>query len=195
MAFAPSNPGIVYLGTSGSGVYKSINGAVTWSPAGLAGQSIWSLAVDPTDPAKVYAAVNAAGGVKFSQDGGGIWQDLPVGTLEVYSLAFSSSTPARLYAGTNGGLYQWDGGTTWVIRGLEGIKVTVLAARSISPNLLYVGTAQGAYTFFENSNTWTNGPTELLGHTLQAINFDLNNPLKGYFSTTNQGVLLAQLAP
>jgi photosystem II stability/assembly factor-like uncharacterized protein len=194
MSFAPSNPVIIYLGTSGSGVYKSINGAVSWSPAGLAGQSIWSLAVDPNNPNKVYAAINAAGGIKFSQDGGGVWQDLPIGNLEVYSLAFSSSAPPKLYAGTNWGLYQWDDVMGRVNRGLEGIKVTALTARSMSPNFLYVGTEQGTYTFLEDSGAWMNGPSELLGHTIQTINFDLNNPLKGYFSTNNQGVLLAQIA-
>jgi photosystem II stability/assembly factor-like uncharacterized protein len=194
ISFAPSNPNIAYLGTSGAGVYKSLNGTVAWASAGLTGQSIWSLAVDPTNPAKVYAAVNVAGGVKVSQDGGSVWQDLSIGTLEVYALAFSSSAPASLYAGTSGGLYQWVDGPGWVYRGLAGVKVTTLAARSISPNFLYVGTEQGTYTFVEGSGVWMNGPAELSNHTIQAINFDLNEPLKGYFSTNTQGILLAQIA-
>jgi len=194
MSFAPSNPNIAYLGTSGAGVYKSLNGTVAWASAGLTGQSIWSLAVDPTNPAKVYAAVNVAGGVKVSQDGGSVWQDLSIGTLEVYALAFSSSAPASLYAGTSGGLYQWVDGPGWVYRGLAGVKVTTLAARSISPNFLYVGTEQGTYTFVEGSGAWMNGPTELSNRTIQAINFDLNDPMKGYFSTNTQGILLAQIA-
>jgi hypothetical protein len=194
MAFAPSNPNIAYLGTSGAGVYKSLNGAVTWVSAGLTGQSIWSLAVDPTDPDKVYAASNVAGGVKVSQDGGSVWQDLSIGTLDVYALAFSYTSPASLYAGTSGGLYQWVEGSGWVYRGLAGVKITALAARSISSNFLYVGTEQGTYTFVEGSGAWMNGPTELSNHTIQAVNFDLNEPLKGYFSTKNQGILLAQIA-
>jgi hypothetical protein len=39
-----------------------------------------------------------------------------------------------------------------------------------------------------------NGPTELSNRTIQAINFDLNDPMKGYFSTSAQGILLAQIA-
>jgi ligand-binding sensor domain-containing protein len=114
--------------------------------------------------------------------------------LEVYALAFSSSAPAGLYAGTSSGLFQWVNGTGWVNRGLTGIKVTALAARSISPNYLYVGTEQGTYTFVEGSSAWMNGPTELSNRTIQAINFDLNDPMKGYFSTNTQGILLAQIA-
>jgi hypothetical protein len=114
--------------------------------------------------------------------------------LEVYALAFSSSAPASLYAGTSGGLYQWVDGPGWVYRGLAGVKVTTLATRSISPNFLYVGTEKGTYTFVEGSGVWMNGPTELSNYTIQAINFDLNEPLKGYFSTNTQGILLAQIA-
>ena len=193
MAFAPSNPSIVYLGTSGDGVYKSVNGAVTWAPAGLSGQSVWSLAVDPTNPDKVYAAMNAAGGVKASQNGGLSWQDLSVGTLNVYSLAFSSSTLASLFAGTNNGLYQWVNGSGWVFRGYAGVSVTALAARSTTSDYLYVGTTLGSYTYVVSSQAWVNGPPVLANQTVQAINFDLNEPLKGYFSTSALGVLLAQI--
>jgi ligand-binding sensor domain-containing protein len=194
MSFAPSNPSIIYLGTSGAGVYKSINGAFTWAPVGLSGQSVWSLAVDPTNPDKVYAAVNSAGGVKTSQNGGLTWQDMPVGTLNVYSLVFSTSTPASLYAGTNAGLYQWVNGSGWVFRGLSGATVTTLAVRSTTPDYLYVGTTLGSYTYVIYSQAWVNGPAELVSQSVQAINFDLNNPSKGYFNTSALGVLLAQIA-
>jgi photosystem II stability/assembly factor-like uncharacterized protein len=193
MSFAPSNPNTVYLGTASAGIYKSSNGASSWTYTGLTGKSIWSIAVDPTNANKVYAAINVPGGVKVSQDGGGSWQDLPVGTLEVYALAFSSSTPPSLYAGTSQGLYQWVSGSGWIYRGLADRKVTALTARSTSPQVVYVGTDKGAYTYDEATGIWVNGPTELAGLTIKAINFDLNNRIKGYFSTNTQGILLAQI--
>ena len=64
MTFAPSDPQIVYLGTGGSGVYKSMNGASSWQPAGLAGETIQSLAVDRTDPNLIYAATLIPGSLK-----------------------------------------------------------------------------------------------------------------------------------
>ena len=193
MSFALSNPNIAYLGTSGAGVYKSSNGAASWSPAGLTGLSIWSLAVDPINPNLVYAAVDAPGGVKVSHDGGATWEDLPIGTLKVYSMAFSTSSPATLYAGTSWGLYQWVENFGWLNRGLAGKNVTVIAAHPSIPDTIYVGTDNGTYTYLEYGGTWSEGPAVLLGHTIQAINFDLNNIVKGYFSTSTQGVLLAQI--
>jgi len=193
MSFAPSNPNIVYLGTAGAGIYKSSDGAASWSPAGLTGQSIWSLAVDPVDPKLVYTATDTPGGVKVSHDDGIVWEDLSIGTLKVYSLVFSNSFPATLYAGTSSGLYQWVEGFGWVNRGLAGKNVTVIATRSSNPNTLYIGTDDGTYTYDKNSYAWITGPAELLGHTIQAINFDLNHDVKGYFSTSAQGVLLAQI--
>ena len=51
MAFAPSNAEIAYVGTSGSGVYRSADGGSTWASAGLSGSGLQviSLAVDPSD--------------------------------------------------------------------------------------------------------------------------------------------------
>lgn len=193
MSFAPSNPSIVYLGTAGAGVYKSNNGAASWSPAGLAGQSVWSLAVDPTNPNLVYAAVDVPGGIKVSHDGGTIWEDFRIEGLNVYALAFSTSSPATLYAGTNWGLYQWIDGSGWINRGLSGQNVTAIAAHPTIPNVIYTGTDNGAYTYYEYSHAWTTGPSVLLDHTIQAINFDLNSVLRGYFSTSTQGVLLTQI--
>lgn len=193
MSFAPANPNVVYLGTSGAGVYKSSNGAVSWSPTGLTGLSIWSLAVDPIYPSLVYAATDAPGGVKVTYDGGISWEELPIGTLKVYSLAFSTSSPATLYAGTSSGLYQWSEKSGWLFRGLAGKNVTVIAAHPSIPNTIYAGTDNGTYTYVEYNGAWFLGPTDLLGHTIQAINFDLNNIVKGYFSTSTQGVLLAQI--
>lgn len=193
MTFAPSNSNIVYLGTSGNGVYKSNNGALNWSPVGLAGFRILSLAVDPLNPNLVYAATDVPGSAKVSRDGGVTWDDIPIETLNVYSLAFSSSSPATLYAGTNDGLYQWIEGVGWLYRGLAGKKVTVVATKPSFPGIVYAGTDDGTYTYYEYSGAFYAGPSLLQGHTIQAINFDLNDPARGYFSTSTQGVLLAPI--
>jgi len=47
IAFAPANPGTVYLATSGSGVYKSLDGGANWEPLnpGLTNLDVRRLAV------------------------------------------------------------------------------------------------------------------------------------------------------
>jgi hypothetical protein len=56
-AIAASKPSVLYAGTFGSGIYVSSNGGSSWSPAGLAGDQLTAIAVDPTNPAVAYAGV------------------------------------------------------------------------------------------------------------------------------------------
>jgi photosystem II stability/assembly factor-like uncharacterized protein len=191
MAFAPSNPNIVYLGTGGAGVYKSTNGAGFWSPAGLNNSTIHSLAVSPANPNFVYAAVDLPGGVQVSRDGGVSWEDFGLNGMVVNELAFSSSTNKTLYAGTDNGLYLWVNESGWTLRGLEGQNVTAVKAHPSIPNTIYAGTENGMYIYYETSQDWGTGPATLSGHTIQAIDFDLNYLNQGYFSTPDLGILLA----
>ena len=49
-AIDPSNSAVVYAGTHGGGVYKTVNGGADWTPASLGlptGAQIQSMAIDP----------------------------------------------------------------------------------------------------------------------------------------------------
>jgi photosystem II stability/assembly factor-like uncharacterized protein len=190
MSFAPSDPALAYLGTSGSGVYKSEDGGGGWSAAGLSGYVVWSLAVDPGDPNLVYAATSKPGIVKVSSTGGGSWSDsdLPGSNLIVYSLAFSNDNQRVLYAGTSDGVYQLSGGS-WTTLGLPGYTVTAIAAVPNLPGYLYVGTTDGAFYSLDGGVTWQAGPSQLANLTTQEITFDPFYPYTAYFSTTGNGVM------
>src|SRR5580700_3088360 len=91
IAIAPSNPSIVYVGTGesnnrqssswGNGVYKTMDGGVSWSHLGLTEtHHIGRIVVHPTDPNIVYVAANGdlwgpnkERGVFKSTDGGANW--------------------------------------------------------------------------------------------------------------------------
>jgi photosystem II stability/assembly factor-like uncharacterized protein len=73
LAMDPSDPQVLYAGTSGAGVFKSTNGAASWAPAnsGLpANGDVLALAVDPAAPQTVYASLNVGSVVRRSTDGG-----------------------------------------------------------------------------------------------------------------------------
>src|SRR5881398_2404608 len=68
IAVAPSDPNVIYVASGeglhrpdlsvGNGIYRSADGGRSWSHRGLAdGQQIAELAVDPRDPARLFAAV------------------------------------------------------------------------------------------------------------------------------------------
>jgi hypothetical protein len=121
IAFAPSNPAIVYAGAGennnhpyfGQGVLKSTDGGATWakiSGASLTGPGvIRQVAVDPTDPTLVYAVQyivkntttngNIASGFWRSTDGGATWTKTFNGLFR--NMAIRPGTPQTLYLGVN----------------------------------------------------------------------------------------------
>jgi photosystem II stability/assembly factor-like uncharacterized protein len=149
IAIDPTNDRTIWAGTGetnprndvtyGGGLYKSIDGAKTWTLAGLADTlQISSIAVDPRNPDTVvvggmgdFFADSAARGIFRTTDGGKTWkQALYAGPRSgVSDIAMDPRDPRVVYAGvwefrrepwtfTSGGaddgLYKsTDGGATW----------------------------------------------------------------------------------
>ena len=189
MSFSPSNPSIAYIGTSTAGVYKSTDSGITWSPAGLSGQIVWGVAVDPGNPNLLYAATNLPGSLKTSPDGGITWTDLSLPGLTVYSLSTSPALPGVLLAGTSSGVYRRDGEGSLVLTGLPGKTVTVVSTRQTRPGVIFASTTTGTFWSGDGGYTWNPGPEELNGFTVQSINFDPSSPYTVFFGTTTHGAL------
>jgi photosystem II stability/assembly factor-like uncharacterized protein len=149
LALAPSNPSILYVGTGepnnrqssswGDGVYKTMDGGVTFTHLGLKEtHHIGRIVVHPTDPNTVYVAAqgdlwgpNKERGVYKSTDGGATWtQTLFVNEdTGANDIAIDPQSPNILYAtmyqrrrtvfgfyggGPGSGIYRsTDGGSHW----------------------------------------------------------------------------------
>jgi photosystem II stability/assembly factor-like uncharacterized protein len=151
IAVAPSNSNIIYVASGeglhrpdlsvGDGVYRSDDAGKTWTHLGLRdSQQIPALAVDPTNPDRLYAAVlghpygpNPERGIFRSEDGGKTWtkvlyKDENTGGSDVVidpknsQIVYASLWGDRLgpwedgnqYSTTEGGLFKsTDGGATW----------------------------------------------------------------------------------
>ena len=118
IALAPSNPAIVYVGTGeannrqssswGDGVYKSMDGGMTWTHLGLEEtHHIGRIVVHPTDPDTVYVAAlgdlwgpNKERGVFKSTDGGATWTQTLIINEDtgVSDIAIDPQSPNILYA-------------------------------------------------------------------------------------------------
>lgn len=142
-----ANPGGGSVTWGGTGVYRSRNAGQTWEYVGLGTSgAIGRIAVDPTDPNRVYVA--AAGnlfapggerGLYISDNGGDTWHLALAGdnpTTGAADVAIDPVTPQkilvgmwdhqrlpthRLYAGPGSGVYlSKDGGSTWTKETLPG---------------------------------------------------------------------------
>jgi len=151
IAVAPNDPNTIYVASGeglqrpdlsvGDGIYKSTDGGKTWAYLGLrGGQQIPALAIDPSSPNTLFAAVlghpfgpNPERGIFRSRDGGQNWEkvlyvDENTGGSDVEvdpanpQIIYAGLWEARMgpwefnntYSGTHGGLFKSaDGGSTW----------------------------------------------------------------------------------
>ena len=157
IAFAPSDPNIVYAGVINK-VIRSDDRGETWTsvwPAGIAGGG-WGLAVDPVDPNHVFVGINAELHYNIYEtiDGGQNWtpKNLVIGDQEgIISVAISPEILDQVFAGANTDvstnpkitrLYRSnDGGENWTLvrNGFPNSKrITSLTFNICSPDQLFV---------------------------------------------------------
>jgi hypothetical protein len=101
---AAAHSGVVYAGTWGSGIYKSMDGGATWvhKSAGLGSSYIGALAIDPENYQIAYAGTRGAGIYK-TVDGGDIWFPANNGIepyRQVYTIAIDPHDGENILAGT-----------------------------------------------------------------------------------------------
>ena len=126
MAVDPNNTQVVYVGTE-RGVFRSSDGAATWSlstTAGSIGQT-YCVSGAPGSPNLVFAGTN--GGGYRSTDGGGTWS-LVLNSGAVHDYAVDALSPQTVYAGVSSGVYKsTDSGATWSASGLAPNHVYAVA--------------------------------------------------------------------
>ena len=145
LAYDTVNPDQVYIGTQGTGLWKSINGGTNWEQVTTfpGAYQVASIATHPYVANRVFVqSVDEFGSnprLHVSHDAGETWEELPCDACGV--LAFAKTQPATLYTGTGNwkGLRRSiDGGYTWnqvmsfpaaniytLATGMEGERVVV----------------------------------------------------------------------
>ena len=127
LAFAPSNPAIVYAlasnggGYNWGGVYRSTDHGATWSLkyAGSSGETqVWYnniITVDPFDPGKVWAGMTT---LYLSTDSAKTFSAAPISGMyhvDHHALVYSPIFPNTLVLGNDGGIYiSTDNGGNWM---------------------------------------------------------------------------------
>ena len=157
------------------------------------------MAIDPSNPATLYAGIDPDGVYK-STNGGTSWTAAKSGLTNatVPALAIDPSNPATLYAGTYGGVFKSpNGGSSWtdVNSGLTstvGVLEVVLALvlDPSNPATLYAGTYDFVYKSTNRGSSWTaenSGLTTTLANSVYAMAIDPSNPSTIYAGTGGGG--------
>jgi len=112
----PLTPATFY-GTGTYGLLKSVDQGAHWAEinANIHNAAVKALAVDPSDPIRIYACAYRGGRFYASPNEGATWQTR--GTIPadfIYTLSVDPAAPSILYAGGEGGVFKsTDSGWTW----------------------------------------------------------------------------------
>ncbi len=169
LAYDPSNPDRIILGTSAGQLYLSINGGGSWQRLARLGSGdryvLDHIVFDPARPGTVYASawdVEREGGDLFrSRDHGRSWEALPgMRGKSIRALAMAGSDSRVLVVGALDGVFRTtDGGGAWQrlsppghaeIRNIESVAVDPR-----DPNIVYAGTWHLPWKTTDGGLTWS----------------------------------------
>ena len=176
------------------GIFRSEDGGTTWTQLlnGLPNDAASDVAIDPSDPTTVYAAIGnvfgaAHNGIYKSVDGGASWTKLegglPTTSVGRITIAVAPSMPQRLYtlynypadssgggAYTRGALRSDDGGASWTeldpgsIQSSYGWYLSVVTVQPTNPDVVFMG-GLDLYRSDNAGASWVNvGPPHVDQH-------------------------------
>ena len=177
LAYDPSDPSRILLGTSSGQIFISQDGGSSWMPfvhLGPGDDYVFDhIVFDPTNPATIYAAAwglfdDNDGGVFRSDDGGRTWREL-MGAhgKSIRALAMAPSDHNTLVIGALDGVFRSsDGGATWVritpenhmaIENHSSLRNFVsVAIDPQNPDVIYAGTRHLPWKTTDGGANWHN---------------------------------------
>jgi len=195
----PHNTDVMYAGTQkqfltkGGAVFKSVTAGQSWTRITEQDRRIFSLAIDPHDPRRVYAGTDD-GKVLRSADSGATWTEALIrsGTIEqttsqaqqamhpqpVFAIEFDLEKAEVVYAGTDAGVMKsGDGGLTWTAcnEGLSDLRVRSMVVDVHHGGAIYLGTGDeehlgAVFKSVDGCRSWSQ--TQLQNHWILALTAD-----------------------
>jgi photosystem II stability/assembly factor-like uncharacterized protein len=160
IALHPQRPGRIILGIESDGVYVSNDGGKTFerSCQGLRNLTVSSVAVEPSEPKHVYAAVAFGGissGIYESSDAGENWKKLSTTKLpSVLSLAVSDDAEMKFVAGTEKGFFWSTDGAEWTQAQPANAPIRVDRIVRFNRARFFAATSDGVFTSRDGGKSW-----------------------------------------
>jgi photosystem II stability/assembly factor-like uncharacterized protein len=168
LAAVPGHPQHLYLGTTNSWIYESMDGGASWHRlAKLDGTDdliLDHIVVDRANPATIFAAAwrleHTDGGLWVSRNGGRSWSVVE-GLLgkSIRAFAQAPSDPSVLFAGTLDGVFRSsDAGVSWMLISPPGSQeiheVESLAIDPTDSDVVYAGTWHLPWKTTDGGKNW-----------------------------------------
>jgi photosystem II stability/assembly factor-like uncharacterized protein len=168
-ASVPGQPKHLYLGTTNSWLYESLDEGATWYRLAkldrAEGLVLDNIVVDSAHPSTLYVGAwkdSDDGGLWISHDAGRTWHEVALFQGQpVQALAQAPSDPHILFAGTLQGVYRSsDSGATWAQISPPGSheihEIESLAVDPADPSIVYAGTWHLPWKTTDGGKTWRN---------------------------------------
>jgi len=169
-AAVPGHPHHLYLGTTNSWIYESVNGGSSWRRLAKLDASddliLDHILVDPSNPAILYVAAwkldYPGGGLWISRDAGRSWSAVAgLAGQSIRAFAEAPSDAKIFFAGTLDGVYRsTDGAASWTLISPPGSReiheVESLAIDPADPDVIYAGTWHLPWKTTDGGKNWNN---------------------------------------
>lgn len=167
-ATVPGQPNHLYLGTTNSWLYESLNGGATWHRLSKLDSSdhliLDHIIVDRANPTTIYVAAwklnQPGGGLWVSHDGGRNWKAVEgLRGQSIRAFAQAPSNPKVFFAGTLDGVFRSnDAGTSWTLisppKSQDIHEVESLAIDPVNSDVIYAGTWHLPWKTTDGGKNW-----------------------------------------
>ncbi len=185
IALNPNNPNVIYQGSAGGGVWRSIDGGKTWTPlsdqqASLGTGKPTALTLDPNNPNVIYVGTS---------------QESELGVNQIQNLS-------------KGILKSSDGGASWIVLGsgfpagnsgnatnFYGDDVNSIIVEPANSSTLYLGAKSGLYRSTDGGRNWTRGTGPGTSGNVRSLSLDPTSPTGNrilYAGISGLGVVQSQ---
>ena len=181
----PSNPSVLYAIGAAGGVFRSGDGAATWSrrSRGLPDLNVLSVYVHPQLPDTVWVGT-LSGGIAKTTDGGLTWAPKNAGLPNfsgfipaVNDIAGDPTDGAVLAIATDRGAHRSSsGGDSWTASGLSNRALKQMEVAFSNGSVLYTSDSFAVFRSNDRGLTWNGVLTNTLGRTFGSLSVDPTNP-------------------
>ena len=186
-----AGPGtLLFAGTSGWGVFRSLDGGATWSPAS-AGLPTGDIVLLHRLPAGRLFAATPSNGLYLSDDNGEGWTVAQTGSGNNRVLCITSNSSAMVFVGTAAGLFRsTNGGGFWQQASPLSGETDCRTLLSLGPGRLFAGTRRGVLRSTDEGRTWVDMSEGLVGIQVNTL---VPLPNRHLCAGTAQGLFVTRL--
>ncbi|MDC8005111.1 T9SS type A sorting domain-containing protein [Aureisphaera galaxeae] len=207
-AVDPSNRDHIIVGSSGGGVWRTVDSGSTWTALSdsFVNMYVYSLAIHPTNK-DVYYWGSASGIIFVSADAGSTWNELVnLAGSDVNKILIDPSDPSTVFCSIEGGgiFRSTNSGATWSGKLTSESTGYDLEFKPGDPNTVYASgnsfyrSTNGGASFTKISSSFSSSQTKKIGvsaddsSVVYVVEED-NKKFGGLFKSTNSGTSFTEL--